>query len=303
MSNSYLEQAAQGENRWWRYLLTAALMGGAVLVFNIVYGIVLVLSSRAGMFEMELATGKMSGLPAPLFAVGLLSFAGVLGALALGVRKLHRRPFGSLLGGGALQWRRFALSAAVTFALLTGAMTLWAAVDPEALLRNHAPGFWTAALVFALVLPIQAATEELIFRGWLSQGVARLTRRRWVPVAVSSVLFAAPHLANPEVGGTSPLWAFGYYLLFGVVLSALTLRTGRLELAMGVHTGWNLCAFLIASPKSTLFTPVSVWVTREAVSPVDYLLVPVIVGLTTWIVSRVQRPRAEVALTASASSP
>lgn len=304
MPNIYLEQGARGENRWWRYLATLALIGGAVLVFNIVYSILLVVCAKAGMFEMDLATGKLSGMPAPLFALGLLSFAGVLGALALGVRKVHRRPFSTLLGAGTgFEARGFALAAVVSFALLTGAMALWSVIDPGALLWNESAGFWPAALAFALMVPIQASTEELLYRGWLSQGLARLTRKRWVPVAVSSVLFAAPHLANPEVSGTTPLVAFGYYLLFGVGLSLITLRTGRLELAMGLHTGWNLCAFLIASPKNTHFAPVSLWITRDAVTVIDFLLVPAVIALTTVVVARAQTRRAAVPLSASVSSP
>ncbi|WIG95625.1 CPBP family intramembrane glutamic endopeptidase [Myxococcus sp. SDU36] len=116
------------------------------------------------------------------------------------------------------------------------------------------------ALALVLVLtPIQAAAEELLDRGLLMQGVYRLVPRPWVAVAVSSLLFWAVHLPNPEDSGT-PGWSAAYYRTVGILLAGVTLRTGRLEAAMGLHPGMNLCAFLVTAPATVMFRPASLFI-------------------------------------------
>ncbi|MFP2964484.1 CPBP family intramembrane glutamic endopeptidase [Myxococcus sp. 1LA] len=141
--------------------------------------------------------------------------------------------------------------AAGTFAL-TGATTgLFVLVAQDAYAVNfEATRFFMAVLLVLLVTPIQCGFEELLYRGWVMQGVYRLVPRPWVAVAVSSVLFWASHLSNPEAAGMA-----AYYLVVGALLSWVTLQTGRLEPAIGLHLGINMCALLVATPATTAFQP------------------------------------------------
>jgi hypothetical protein len=49
---------------------------------------------------------------------------------------------------------------------------------------------------------------------------------------------------------------------------------------MGIHTGWNLCSLLIASPANLPFQPISLFVTAEAISLVDLAIAPLVMGIT-----------------------
>ena len=61
---------------------------------------------------------------------------------------------------------------------------------------------WLPFVLAALLLtPLQCAAEELVFRGYVLQGLGRLLRNPLVLVVLSGLLFAIPHLLNPEVDG------------------------------------------------------------------------------------------------------
>ncbi|WP_141617353.1 CPBP family intramembrane glutamic endopeptidase [Myxococcus sp. AB036A] len=264
MSNVYLEQASRGRNQPWRYVLTAVLLGLAIVLFNVPYSAFLFLvAKRSGdaNFRFDPVAGVVEGMPFPVFAVGMLSFAVVLAALALGVRVVHKRPFSSLLGQeGGFRVRPFLNAAAGAFGVLSVAAGVNVLMDRESFTLNFDASRFFVALALVLVLtPIQAAAEELLYRGWLMQGVYRLLPRPWVAVAVSSLLFWAAHLPNPEASGT-PGWSAVYYLTVGILLAWVTLRTGRLEAAMGLHAGMNLCAFLVTAPATVMFRPASLFI-------------------------------------------
>lgn len=76
--------------------------------------------------------------------------------------------------------------------------------------------------------PLQTATEELLFRGYVMQGLSLLVKRPVAIAVISSVIFTLPHLANPEVA-RAPLLVPLQYVTIGLLLAAVTLRDGRLE--------------------------------------------------------------------------
>ncbi|MFP2956295.1 CPBP family intramembrane glutamic endopeptidase [Myxococcus sp. 1LA] len=277
MSRVYLEQASRGRNQPWRYGLTAVLLGLAVVLFQVPYSAFLFMvagrSDDPG-FRFDPGAGVVEGMPFPVFALGMLSFAVVIGALALGVRAVHRRPFSSLLGQeGGFRAGLFLKAAAGSFGVLCVATGVNVCVDRAAFTPNfEASRFLLAAALVLVLTPIQSAAEELLYRGWLMQGVYRLVPRPWVAVAVSSMLFWAAHLSNPEAAGAK-VWSAGYYLAVGGLLAGVTLRTGRLEAAMGLHTGLNLCAFLVAAPTTTLFRPASLFLDVQPSSARDLAFV------------------------------
>ncbi len=81
---------------------------------------------------------------------------------------------------------------------------------------------------------VQAASEEILFRGFLMCDLAR----RFSPVTavlLSSAVFATAHFSNAGIGPIAVLNLF----LFGVFVSLWVLRTGNLLGACAIHTAWN----------------------------------------------------------------
>jgi hypothetical protein len=97
-------------------------------------------------------------------------------------------------------------------------------------------------LVVLLTTPLQAAGEEYLFRGWLSQAIGSLFPRAVVGAVVAALLsatvFAFAH-------GQQDPWLFADRFAFGLVASWLVWRTGGLEAAIAVHAVNNVVAFVV----------------------------------------------------------
>src|SRR5829696_5315743 len=100
-------------------------------------------------------------------------------------------------------------------------------------------GFWGFLTVIVLTSPLQAAAEEMFFRGYLMQALGSLVRQPWFGVVVSSVVFAFFH-------GTQNLALFADRLAFGLLAAILVWRTGGLEAGIAAHVVNNVFAYLIA---------------------------------------------------------
>lgn len=104
-------------------------------------------------------------------------------------------------------------------------------------------GLWAA-----LILLVAATGEEILVRGY----PLRVLVDRWgrgAALVLTSLVFAALHGANPNVGAL----ALANILLSGFLLGLICLKTGSLWLASGVHMGWNLATgFLADLPVSGL---------------------------------------------------
>lgn len=250
MSNPYLEVAARGQNQWWRYALTIVVLLVTTLLVQVASTIVTVSSGM-----VDLKTGALVGeLPPWLFLSMMAAFPILGGALLLCVKLIHRRSPWTLLGpGGSLRWRVLIRTGATLFALL-GVVTLlqwW--LSPGSLRLSFEPqGFLLMLPLVLLLVPLQAATEELFFRGWLMQGLGRGGRWAWPAVLINSGLFALLHLGGGFIdGGLGALDLF-YFFGIGALASWVTLRDGRLERAIGLHVGVNLFGFTVVGNESPL---------------------------------------------------
>lgn len=147
-----------------------------------------------------------------------------------------------------MRWRFFA--ACLGLALLTLVATLLvgaflpadAAADGTAV-GGHLNAFTSTTrdflLVVLLLTPLQAAGEEYLFRGYLTQAFGGIFRRRWVAVLIPAVLFALAHGAQ-----SAPV--FVDRLAFGLVAGYLVIATGGLEAGIAMHVLNNFLAFGLA---------------------------------------------------------
>ncbi len=96
----------------------------------------------------------------------------------------------------------------------------------------------TVALLVVVVLttPLQAAGEEYAFRGYLLQAVGALTKRAWIALTLTSLLFAMAH-------GVQNFPLFFDRFAFGFIAGWLVIRTGGLEAGIALHVLNNLLAF------------------------------------------------------------
>jgi membrane protease YdiL (CAAX protease family) len=155
--------------------------------------------------------------------------------------RTHRRPWRSLISPDLrIDWRRVAIGFGVELAILGGQLGLvHAAVGWP---WEFSLGAALPSLVLGLVLvPLQAASEELLFRGYLTQALGRIVRSRAAIVLAVGIAFGSLHL-----NACGPL-TVPYFVLVSLIFSLASLRDDRLELAIGGHAGMNLFAFTVAT--------------------------------------------------------
>lgn len=137
-------------------------------------------------------------------------------------------------------------------------------------------------LVILLLTPLQAAGEEYLFRGYLTQafGSLRLSRRVSQALAVlgPALIFALFHGLSQD----API--FFDRFAFGVVAGILVIRTGGLEAAIAFHVLNNFLAFGLALAFGDLTTALNAtggsswWMILSTLTQSLVYL-----GLATWV--------------------
>jgi membrane protease YdiL (CAAX protease family) len=153
------------------------------------------------------------------------------------VHRVHPRWLLSVRPG--LRGRYLLVCLGIALLSLNGVLLLSQLAAPERLSFAVQPGFWGFLVVILLTSPLQAAAEEIFFRGYLMQALGSLVAQPWFGVVVSSVVFALLH-------GTQNLPLFVDRLAFGLLAAVLVWRTGGLEAGIAAHVVNNVFAYLIA---------------------------------------------------------
>ncbi len=267
MKSKFLDGAKQGKSDGWRYLLGFLLALGSWLLgsYLIEVGIGAGLAGQSVIdmngIDSSLPKGQISHLwytPEDIIYMlrnipFLLLWAGLFGA----VRGLHRRSFRTLVTPTqSINFHLLIASFSVFFLLATSQTLIEYFLQPQAFRWSFYPVRWLLFLPIALLLtPLQTSAEELLFRGYLLQGLGLIVRQPLLLTIAASLPFALIHFANSEME-RQPVWIGLTYFALAVFLTVITLKSDRLELALGVHAANNLFIVLfVNSADSTLQTP------------------------------------------------
>ena len=287
--DQFLLNATLGLNHWWRWIL------GLVVIVVMWLGVGSIGLGIAGcrllrgtnLLGLDCSGGEFTGdgaLSAQLVIFGLGFVVGLLG-IWLVLKYIHRREFLQLLTGrGRFDYSRF-LAGMLTALVLSLVML---AVDVYAFGSGttfQQPGWgFVLFVMFALVLvPIQSGYEEIFFRGYILHGLIQLTRNRVVLAIIAGILFALPHITNPDPGefGIAPYLTS--LTASGIFFAAIVLLDGGLELAWGYHFINNFFLGVIANTDvAPLVTPSLLIVHLDGYHLFPHVLVDV-VGLVVVI--------------------
>lgn len=217
--------------------ICGALLGYALiipLVLQALLGIGWLVSGRPGSYAEYLRRGQTFETIWGLVSTHL-ALACLIVVVLLLARYLHRRsPAWVWSVQPGLRWRFLAVVMVVAVIVLNLTQILArGSGQPE----FHVPHLWWAwLLAILLTSPLQAAAEEVFFRGYLMNCLGGLGANRWLAVVGSALIFALFH-------GTQNLWLFIDRFSFGLAAGALVLLTGGLEAGIAAHVVNNLFAF------------------------------------------------------------
>lgn len=111
-----------------------------------------------------------------------------------------------------------------------------------------------ALVVGLIMIPIQSTAEELLFRGYLLQGIGK--KNIWAGIIITGIFFGLAHGLNPETEKVGFALGMSYYISVGLFFALLAIFDKKLELPIGIHAANNVYSFLIVSyPDSVLPSP------------------------------------------------
>lgn len=252
-----------GKNEWWMYLLGLLFAFTGYLLFQLIMMIPLMAAAKSkgiGMsdviknpnilFNPE-AIGMNSSV---LLALMMGMFVSTLLFLWMALKFIHKKMLSSIVTGfEKIRWKRYFFSFSIWSGLIILLTVISYFTSPEEMeIRFDASKFIVLLIVAIIFVPIQTATEELIFRGYLMQGLGIAFKNGIVPLILTSVMFGLMHASNPEAKAHGLLIMMPYYIFFGAFLGMLTLLDEGAELAMGIHCANNLVSSLLITSKNSV---------------------------------------------------
>lgn len=274
-NNLYLISGlVNGFNKGWMYLTTILLLLIGYLLFQsiIFYPLINILKQN-GYTETEILSNanllfnsdalKLDKNWVILLELGMFVFAFI--AFLLGLKKIHRKSLNSVITG----FKKFRINRA-GFAFIIWAILLLISVILNYFLNPSdykfqfdLQGFIISAIILLLFMPIQTGIEEIIFRGYLIQGMSQIFKNGIVPLIITSLLFGLAHMSNPEVQKFGWRIMLSYYIIFALFMGCISLLDEGLELAIGIHFANNLISGLMVSTPDSVLKPYSILETKN----------------------------------------
>ena len=235
----------------WRIIL------GIFLVSALWLGAAIGMGFLAAAFFTDLAeqvfenTVGLGNHPEDLAFV-LLTFLPVWIGLAVVLPLLHRRAPLALLGPShRVNWQHFRLAAFLVLAIAVGfemafqlPTLLLDLPHYKAHMLLQLPQWTLWLLPMLLLLFVQIGAEELLFRGYLLQMIRARGGGFWLAIALPSFLFGLLHY-EPETFGQNAYLVVIVTTVLGILLCKVTLRTGNLGAALGIHFANNLTVMFL----------------------------------------------------------
>lgn len=277
--HQFIKQAISGDNQWWKYILTILIVFffiqiGTIPLIYVAY----IHSVDINEFMLSAQTNFMNlGINSNLFLFWMI-FSFLVGLIVLFacVKWIHKRTIKTIFTSrNKIDWKRIFFGFAIWGLVAIGTILVQINTFPD----NYE---WNFKLVPFLILvgisllfiPFQTTFEELLFRGYLMQGLGLMFRSAWMPLLITSVGFGLLHGANPEVvklGNIVMIYYIGTGFMFGIT----TLMDEGAELAIGMHAANNITAAILVTSDWMVFQTEALYkdisepiVTMEALFPV-----------------------------------
>ncbi|MVX62593.1 CPBP family intramembrane metalloprotease [Clostridium chromiireducens] len=124
------------------------------------------------------------------------------------------------------------LSGAISFSLV--AIILLCTKSVEMVNSINKPNFSWGLIIELIIFIFVGVNEELFARGYCMT-VLKQTKKAYVPIIVSSIIFALMHSLNQGIS----LIAYLNLFLFGLSMGYVFIKTKNIWISIGYHITWN----------------------------------------------------------------
>jgi len=277
MTNKYFTKAFQGKNCWWRYTLLLAIIFAATQLGSIPFSIVAAakaLSKGLALNSSNLTNFSLLGIDSNLgLFLMLIPFTAGLIAFILLIKPLHARSItDTITGRDKFDFNRFFFAIGVWGGLMLLSFIISYTLSPDDyIIQFNVNQFIILFLISAIFITLQATFEEVIFRGYLQQGLAVLTKNTWIPLIITSILFGLLHITNPEVKEYGVALMLPQYIILGLTFAICVIMDEGLEIAIGVHVVNNVLSSLLVTHDSSVLQTASIFRAKD-IDPVSSLI-------------------------------
>lgn len=235
---------------WWRPLVAVAIFLVFVVVAEVVLAIVwfiVVLTTGAldlqALTDAEALTRTLTDVSDPISLVYLLvSVAIMLPLVPLAMLCVGLRPVGlrhSVAFRLRWRWMLWCLIPSLVITIASTALSFLpiAFGEPLTPVPVDPVTFVILTVIILLLVPLQSAAEEYVFRGLILQTMGAWVRNVWPAIVVSTVIFTIGHTQYE-------LWGMLTVGVMGLGFAIVAWRTGGLEAGIALHVTNNLISFI-----------------------------------------------------------
>lgn len=223
----------------WKIAIVLGISYGIQIIFGIIAGIVMVITlMTSGNINIQNPALSLDTASSPVItyvsqAIGIIV---TLAAVYMVLRLIEKKRLKDI---GLINIRKGIKH--LSYGLLFGAISMTLIFIILLVTKNievtnsfTQPQFSWSTLTGLIVFIFVGLNEELFARGYCMMVLSQ-TGKRWVPVVVSSIIFSAMHLGNPNVKILGLLNIF----LVGILFAYMVVKTNNIWMAIGYHITWN----------------------------------------------------------------
>ena len=262
---SFLDNAREGKNNWWMYLITF------IAVF-----LVMMLGT---ILPVEILNKFNNNLLNSIVGLGV-GFALSLILLYLLARFLHHKKLISLINTGKrVRWSQIFKGGILWASLISLLTIIYMLLNPSGFKFsfNFYP-FLILVIISLLCFPIQAFFEEIFFRGYLMQGFGLVFKRALIPLIITSILFGVMHVSSLR-NLNQTLLVIASTSIMGLLYGIVTLADNGIELAAGSHIANNLLMAIFFNSGDVTFSSLpSLFVSPQetVVDPIIFIIAAIL---------------------------
>ncbi len=289
----HLERALDGQNQFWKYivLFLVAFIGGQMIGSIPLISVMIYKILASGNIKQITPENIMDfsayGINTNLgLALMLLSFAGIFLIFALLIKPFHKRTLVETINGrNRIRKGRIGMGILVWGIILSINLiiTLLTAKEGEIEMQFNLAAFIPLLLIVLILLPVQTSIEEILFRGYLTQGIAVRTKSRWIALIIVSLLFGLMHIANPEVKEFGFWLAMPQYVTMGLLLGLVSILDDGIEIAMGIHFINNAFTALFTTYSSSILQTDAVFKFNKINPELDMLFLSIAATIAVFV--------------------
>ncbi len=272
------------------YFFIGSFIGSIPIVFALI-------KNRDALFDLTISTDVYAFMdkyvnPFANYIFTNFTIYLMMAGLVIATKFIHYRTFTSLITTKRkIQWSRFWIGFLVYGGLIATGSVIDYFISPETYSFSFdASKFWIALPFILIMTPLQAAAEELVFRGYVIQSFGLKIKNGMLLSVISGFMFTLPHLMNPEVtassktGVISTICMILNYFFVGMIFAMITIKTNSLEAAIGAHAVNNLIGFLIVSYPDNVLSTNTIFYT-STFSATGSLISVIITGILFYFIT------------------